>query len=836
MKIYDCRVNHLVNPLGYKLETPSFSWKVSDSAGSWQTSARIKVFCGNCLEMDTGWKKLSNTGTILPLSMSPYTRYTWKVSVRTDAGEECESELNWFETAKMKEPWTAKWIECPAHWDQNGRHPIFSRKIRLSKQVTAARLYICGLGLYEATWNGEKIGDELLTPYSNNYNVWLQYQTYDVTKQLQTNGILSVLLGNGWYKGRFGFDNLDGTPFYGTDWKMIAELRLKYKDGTIEIIGTDETWEVTSSNITFSNLYDGEHRNDCLIPLKLQQAVVTEAPQGTLTARYSTPVKVRKSLSAKILHTPAGETVLDIGQNQAGIFRLKANLPKGQKIHLQFGEILQNGNFYRENLRSAKSEYWYVSDGHFHVLQPKFTYYGYRYVKVEGIPELKSEDFEALSIYSELPPTGKLKTGNAKVNRLINNAAWGQKSNFIDVPTDCPQRDERMGWTGDAQVFSQTACYFRDCYAFYAKYLHDLATEQEQHGGAVPMVAPAFGKNDSAAAWGDAACIIPWTVYTFYGDTEILRHQYDAMVSWLNYVGAIDRENYGWAKRFHFGDWLALDGKDPSKPFGGTDAGMIALWYYRHSLLLTAQTARILGKDKDALHWQNKADRIKMHLRKTWFTEDGHCKIHTQTALLLALQDDVSPKRSVSEKELQDILAESDGMLKTGFVGTPLLCSTLTEIGAEKDAFRLLLNEEYPGWLYAVKLGATTIWERWNSVGSDGRIAENGMNSLNHYAYGSVVSWIFSHVAGLKPAEPGFRRAYLEPHFCKALKYTVMDYESAMGSWHVEWKILSDGQVSYCCMVPFDCTARLILPYGGGTYELVAGTFQKIYQPNQELP
>lgn len=830
MVIYDCKVNHLTDPLGYELGTPVFSWKVREATGTRQTAARLTLRCGGQTVADTGWADLDSRSAPLELPLMPRTRYTWTVAVRTDGGEQAESAENWFETAKLGEPWLGRWIGCPDR-DQQGRHPVFSRAVTVRNKVVSARLYICGLGLYEAAWNGEKVGGEILAPYCNNYSSWVQYQTYDLTPQLQGDGVLSVTLGNGWYKGRFGFDPKKTQHYYGSEWKLIAELHLSYEDGTKDVVATGEDWQVTGSTITFSGIYDGERRDDTLPPLAPVPAALVEPPAGKLTARYSTPVRVREELSAALQITPAGETVLDIGQNQAGIFRLKVDLPKGARVRLQFGEILQGGNFYRDNLRTAKAEYCYISDGKPHILQPKFTYYGYRYVKVEGVPGLKAEDFVALTLYSELPQTGWLETGNRKVNQLISNTVWGQKSNFIDVPTDCPQRDERMGWTGDAQVFASTACYLRDSTAFFGKYLHDMQSEQAALGGKVPMVVPDFGIQDTAAAWGDAACVLPWTLYQFTGDRELLARFYSNMTMWLDYVATREGPDHGWAKQRHFGDWLALDAKDPQGMVGATDTGLITLWYYRHSLLLAARAARLLQKDEEAARWETQADALKSDLQAAWFEADGRCKVHTQTALLLALQDDLAPDRAVAADQLQKLLAESGGMLQTGFVGTPLLCPTLTALGREKDAFRLLLNEEYPGWLYEVNLGATTIWERWNSVGPDGQIAKNGMNSLNHYAYGSVVAWLFADVAGLAAAEPGFRRAKLAPHFCRELSHVSARYGSASGDWQTEWRILPDGRVAYRCTVPFGCTAQLCLP-GGGTYELGPGTFEHVYQPD----
>lgn len=830
MQIEHCRVNHLANPLGFAMEKQVFSWVVEDAKGKYQKEARILVKVGGSIAADTGWKNLDSVAATVELTLKPCTRYAWTVAVRTDAGEEAVSEENWFETGL--DTWQAKWIGCD---DSEPRHPVFTKRIEPGREVSSARLYICGLGLYEARWNGEKIGNEYLAPFCNNYNDWIQYQTYDVTQQLNAAGALSVELGNGWYKGRFGPDRKQ-KPHYGDSWKLLAQVHIAYTDGSEEIIGTDESWKVTRSSIFFSNIYDGECRDDTLPEVAPVKAIPVEAPKGTLSERYSTPVTVRQALPVKeILHTPAGETVIDVGQNMTGIFRLRVKEPKGTQIHLQFGEILQDGNFYRDNLRTAKAEYIYISDGAPHVLEPKFTFYGFRYVKVQGISHLNAEDFTALVLHSELPRAGFLETGNPLVNQLLSNIQWGQIANFLDVPTDCPQRDERMGWTGDAQVFAPTACYQRDCYAFYQKYLHDLWTEQQGNAGAVPDVVPSFGKTGCSAAWGDAACIIPWTLYEFYGDKAILEQQYASMAAWVDYITSVDGNDNGWRRHFHYGDWLALDGPKPEEQRGSTDVGMIASTQYRYCAQLTAKAAGVLGKTADAAQYEALAEQILTGIREEYFTPKGRCAVPTQTGLLLSVKYGLSPDAGRIGDDLANRLKLDGGMLKTGFVGTPLLCPVLTAAGHGDCAFDLLLNEDYPGWLYAVKLGATTVWERWNSVGENGKIAENGMNSLNHYAYGSIAQWLYQDVVGIAPALPGFRRARLAPLMNWKLGMAEAKYHSAAGCWKAGWEVQQNGDISYHCTVPFGCTAELNLPYGGGNYELEPGQFQITYTPNIPL-
>ena len=818
MKIYDLKVNHLVNPLGFRMTRTVFSWKTAETEGKRQESARIRVALDQTMKelvADTGADSSADSlGTKVSFPLHPCTRYWWTVTVRTDAGEEEVSPVQWFETGKREEAWTGKWITCD---NTEPRHPYFEKDIVPEKDVAQARLYICGLGLYEAFYNGKRIGEEYLTPYCNDYNEWVQYQTFDVTEQVSEAGKLTVFLGNGWYKGRFGFDAAGKGGFYGDEWKLIAELRLLYTDGTEQVIGTDESWSVRRSTVTFSNIYDGEHRDDTLGELPAESAVLCGAPKGRLTDRMSLPVTVHEHMEPKeLIHTPAGETVLDMGQEFTGIFTLKVHEPKGTRIHIQTGEILQNGNFYNENLRTAKSEYYFVTDGSETVLQPHFTFYGYRYVKIEGIPDLKKEDFTGLALYSDVEMKGDVTTGHDLVNRLISNVRWGMKDNFVDVPTDCPQRDERMGWTADTQVFVPTATYLADTCAFYGKYLYDMRLEQAVRGGRVPDVVPSFSVETTASVWGDAACIIPWTLYEFYGDPSILEDQYEAMKSWVDYIGTVDGDDHGWRNVFHYGDWLALDNPSGKADavLGGTDEGFIANIYYAASAELVAKAAAVLGKTEDEKIYRRLSEEQFDAVKQEYYSPLGRCCINTQTAHLLTLKYHLSSDEDKIRKNLRKLFRDNGDKLKTGFVGTPLLGNVLTDNGFSDLAYKLLLNEENPGWLHEILLGATTVWERWNSVLDDGSISSTGMNSLNHYAYGSVLEWVFRHAAGLDfdRSVPGWRRAVLSPLPEWHLHETQAVYDSPAGKYEISWKILDKDHVEIRVRIPFGCEGRLTLP------------------------
>lgn len=834
MRLYDLKINHLKNPMGFRMERTVFSWKVADAVGKKQEWARIVVASDEGLTdilFDSGFDSSAGSlGYRAELPLRPRTRYYWTVTVRSDAGEEAVGELQWFETGKREEPWTARWVSCDSGVKEepggsHRRHPYFEKQILPAKAVSCARLYVCGLGLYEVYYTpaggGQKrIGEEYMTPYSNDYREWVQYQTYDVTELMQNEGILSVLLGNGWYKARFGWTAKEDTGFYGNEWKLIAELHLEYEDGSKEVIGTDESWSVRRSNITFSNLYDGECVDDTLAPMPLEQAVFCEPAEGILTDRMSLPVKIQETFEpAELIHSPAGELIFDMGQEFTGIFALRVHEPAGSRIHVQTGEILQQGNFYNANLRSAKSEYVYISDGREKILIPHFTFYGYRYVKIQGISNLRKEDFTGLAFYSDLETKGVMRTGHGLVNRFLENVRWGMQGNFVDVPTDCPQRDERMGWTGDAQVFSPTATFLKDTYAFYAKYLYDMAKEQSALGGKVPDVVPSCGVKSCACVWGDAACIIPWNLYLFYGDKSILEDQFESMRSWVDYVSGVDGKDHGWRYVFHYGDWLALDNPKggAEEVFGATDEEFIANVYYAVSAGLVAKAAAVLGRRDEEEKYKRLSEEQFAEVRREYYSATGRCCIKTQTALLLTLKYHLSHNIELTKRQLKKLFEDSGGKLKTGFVGTPLLCNVLSDFGMEDLAYKLLLNEEYPGWLNEVKLGATTVWERWNSLLPDGMISGVSMNSMNHYAYGSVAEWMFRRIAGINPVEdaPGFRKVELLPLLNRELGSAEAEYDSPSGIYRSAWRFCDDTHVELWVTVPFGCRAALKLPMAG---------------------
>ncbi|MEE0028265.1 MAG: family 78 glycoside hydrolase catalytic domain, partial [Atopobiaceae bacterium] len=627
---------------------------------------------------DTGWTQLDSLATQLEdLALEPRARYEWRVSVRSDAGEEATSKTAWFETGKMDEPWQAAWIVCPG--EESPRHPIFSTTVSLHGEVAQARLYACGLGLYDAAIDGARVTNEYLAPGTNAYDQWLQVQAYDVTEALQQvkqSATLSFLMGNGWWKGRFGFIPED-RGFYGNDWRLIAELHIAYVDGTEQVIGTGDGWRTTRSNVCASNIYDGQHVDDTLPttepdPSMLLDKAEAEVSTSKLTDRLSLSVTAHETFSATVVEVPSGDLVLDMGQEFAGTFRLRVHEPAGTTVRVWLGELLQGGEFYNDNLRSAKQEFVYVSDGRPHVLEPRFTYYGYRYAKVEGLSHFEPADFTGVALYSDFEEAATLTTGHALVNKLVSNTRWGMKSNFVDTPTDCPQRDERMGWTGDAQVFAPTALYLADQLPFYRKFAYDMAREADKFDGAAPLVAPAFMlEGPACAVWGDATCFIPWQSYVFSGDKSVLADHFAYMKSWVDHIEKVDGDAHAWGGLHQLGDWLALDAPKGDRT-GATDPDFIAYLYWWRSACEVAEAARVLGREDDARRYGAMARRVHDYVQAEYFTPNGRCAVTTQTAYALCIAFGFgSPKFNAFA--LDRALAHNEGKLVTGFVGTNFL-------------------------------------------------------------------------------------------------------------------------------------------------------------------
>ncbi|MBR1584400.1 MAG: family 78 glycoside hydrolase catalytic domain [Clostridia bacterium] len=839
MKITELRVNGIREPLGFSLPHVSVSWKVKDTAAKQPVHEKITVCsdpaCTRVLYEKEG-PRLSSIGESLPLALQPRTRYAVRVDVVGDNGDQATGST-WLETGKMDEPWQAKWIGPQA---EDRFHPLFFHDFSLDQTIVSARLYVTGLGLYEAYLNGEKAGHELLAPFCNDYNEQVQIQTYDVTGLLKRGeNRIEILTGNGWYKGRLGYEG--GKEIFGDRFQVIAELRVALSDGTERVIGTDESWRYRGSDFEYTDLYDGECLNRLLWQGKENPAkAVCLMPEKKLTDRYSLPVIVKDALPVRdVIRTPAGETVLDMGQNFAGYLEYAADFPAGTRVTLDHGEILQNGNFYNGNYRTAQARMIYVSDGRRETVRAHFTFFGFRYVRVTGWPgDIRKEDFTGRVVYSDLDTAIRFHSGHEKLNRLSQNAFWGQRSNFLDMPTDCPQRDERLGWTGDAQVFSPTACFQMDTRAFYRKFLADLRIDQIQHDGAVANYLPNFGGMPSGSSvWGDVATFLPMTLYDFYGDPLDLADQYPLMRDWLAWIFRQDEQNGGrrlWDFGFHFGDWLAQDGVTPQSMKGGTDDFFVASMYYYASARKVERAARVRGKTEDAEKYGKLAGEIKAAILREYFSPNGRLCVDTQTAYLLCLNFGVYVDKDRLMAGLTKRFQKDCFKIKGGFVGATMMCRVLAENGMPDLAAYFLFQEGFPGWLHCVNLGATTIWERWNSVLDDGTISGTGMNSLNHYSYGSVMEYVFRDLAGIQPLAPGFSRVRFAPQPTWRAGEISCAYDSIQGVYASSWKINQDGTLTVRLEVPFGGTAEAILPGTDETIELTAGVFEKTYRPNRD--
>ena len=843
MKIERIRINGLREPLGFALPWLEASWYVTETESKKAVNTVLELLDENgSLICRKEGGDLNHAGETLDAVLRPRTGYTLRVGVSGDAGDSAAGECP-FETGKMDEPWAAEWIGPRAG---DGCHPLLRRGLTVRPGLRRARLYACGLGMFEAYVNGEKLGDEYLKPGLTDYNTRLQVVTFPVEGLKEGENELSILLGKGWYMSMFGLALKENN--FGDRMAAIAELHLDYADGSHEVIGTDADWSYRASQITDSGIYYGEDL-DRSRPLGEEGPVEVLSPdtEGTrnlrkerLTDRLSLPLRVQEVLPVKeILRTPAGETVLDFGQNFAGIPEFDAALPAGTVVTLDFGEILQKGNFYNKNYRDARDRFIYTSGGLRETVRPHFTFFGFRYVRVTGwTGELRPEMFRGLVLFSDMERSGTIETGNAKINRLYENTVWGLRSNFLDIPTDCPQRSERLGWTGDAQVFAPTASYHYDTKAFYRKFVRDLMDEQVKLDGGVPNYFPnmEWGGASCTSAWGDVGTFLPATVWRAFGSKAELEFAWPLMRGWVDYMDRQDTERrHTFEPPFQFGDWLGLDGASETSYKGGTEDALLGALYYHQSAKLTAQAAEALGKTEEAAHYRELSEQIRQYVLDEYFTPNGRFAPDTQAAYIAALKFGLWRDHDRLMKQFLDRLKKDNYRIRCGFVGAPLLCTVLAENGRTDLAYDFLFQEGFPSWLYAVNLGATTIWERWNSVQPDGTIEDNEMNSLNHYSYGSVMEFVYAWAAGLRCAEPGWRKAIIAPQPDRRLGRLNCAYESAAGRYVSKTRINADGTLDVHVEVPFGCEAELRLPRSGKPAEtLRAGVYDYHYMPERD--
>ncbi|MCZ8518274.1 MULTISPECIES: alpha-L-rhamnosidase [Paenibacillus] len=831
------------NPLGLSAAQPRLSWELSsDRRGTLQRACRIVVAAGEDRFDEPLWDsgRTESDQSIQVAYAGPElqsrTRYYYRVKVWDNHGRESEwSAAAWWEMGLLREEeWTAKWItpEAGGIDPQEEAAFLLRRGFELGGEIASAWIYATAAGVYELYVNGERVSDEELAPGWTSYLNRLQYQTYDVTELLQPgSNAAGIRLGDGWYKSGMGFE---GKNFkYGDRRAALLQLYVRYKDGREEVIATDKAWQAALGGIRYSTIYHGETYDARLEPAGWSAAEPAadsgdwrpveelDLPLHTLVAQENTPVRVTERLRpVSAFVTPAGDHVLDMGQNMVGRMRFEVTAPAGTRIVLRHAEVLdKDGNIYFGNLRPAKQtvEYLCQGGGGTESYAPHFSFMGFRYVQVEGFPGqengLPLEAFTGEVMHSDMEPAGEFECSNELVNQLQRNIQWGQRGNFLDVPTDCPQRDERLGWTGDAQVFIGTALFNYQGGPFFTKWLRDLKAEQLPDGG-VPFVVPDVVGGASSAAWGDAAVICPWTVYRHYDDRRLLAEQYDSMKAWVEYIRAQGESEYLWNTGFHFGDWLALDAKENSY-IGSTPTALVATAYYAHSTRLLRDSAAVLGHEEDARRYGELHEGIVRAFREEFVTATGRIASPTQTAHVLALMFELVDDRVKARvaKDLNDLIAENGYHLSTGFVGTPYLCFALSNSGCHDTAVKLLLQESYPGWLYSVSKGATTIWEHWDSIKPDGSFWSDDMNSFNHYAYGAIGEWMYRKVAGLDmdTSVPAYKRIRIEPLFGgRNLTHARAAHKSMYGRIESGWRVNGE-EIEVFLEVPANTTAEVVL-------------------------
>ncbi|MCL2501016.1 MAG: family 78 glycoside hydrolase catalytic domain, partial [Defluviitaleaceae bacterium] len=723
---------------------PRFSWQIeTDISNAIQQKYHIQVMESGIIIWDSG--EVNSAQSIFigyagkPLEYK--TRYTWRIRACVNDIWSSWSDYAWFETPLEK--WNAPFIQADDKPDESGAK-IFRKEVEIKKPVKTARIYATALGLYEIYINGKPITDTCFNPGWSSYDSRVLYQIYDAADKFAAGkNELTVNVGAGWYKGDMGFR--EGRSLYGDRMAFSAQIDFLYEDGSYETLLTGSDWQFADSPIVYSEIYHGETydaRNEN--PADWQPSTVR--PSESFTVEPSDGVAVLRQETIKpavFITTPKGEKVLDFGQNLTGRVRFQVTGKAGEKVILRHAEVLDaEGNFYVENLRYAKCTDTYILKGSTtETYEPVFTFHGFRYVCVDEYPgEIDPNHFVAVVIYSDMEKIGEFSCSEPLINQLQSNITWSLKGNFLDIPTDCPQRDERLGWTGDVQIFISTACFLYDVLPFFRKWLHDLRLDQYPSGG-VPYVVPDVLKKDpkanmshSSCGWGDAAVIAPWTLYESFGDIRILQDQYDSMRGWVDYITS-QANNHLWNTGFHFADWVALDAKEGDY-IGATPPDLCATAYYAYSTSLLVKAAEALGKNEDVKKYGQLYADIQNAYQNEFYTPTGRLAARTQTAHILSLVFGLTPKEFIPRtiSTLVKLIDENGGHLVTGFLGTPYFCHALSQNNRLDEAYKLLQREDYPSWLYQIKKGATTIWEHMDGIKPDGSMWSADMNSFNHYA------------------------------------------------------------------------------------------------------
>lgn len=845
LKITRLRCEYLKNPLGIDVVKPRLSWILESSERSLKQTA-FRIIVSSSEEninndigdlWDSGKVKSGHTNQIVYEGKKLLSRMKcyWKVYVWTNNRIMRESSpvAFWAMGLLAEEDWKGSWISMeldplflkPEKLAPGPPPPWFRKTFALDKPVKRALAYVTARGIFRLHFNGRQVGKDVFAPEWTDYNKRIQYRTYDVTENLkQGKNTIGAVVGDGWHSGYLGWRKFRGN--YGLQNSLLLQLEVDYEDGTTEIIASDKTWRCAYGPIISSDLLMGEHydaRKEMpgwdtaeFVDKNWEPVVLVDKPRAKLVAQPSESVRVMQWIEPVEMTEPKkGVYVFDLGQNFAGWVRLKVKGKAGAKITLRHAERLNpDGSIYTTNLRDAKATDTYVlKGGGEEVFEPRFTFHGFQYVEVAGFPGVPDKDtITGCAIYSAALPAGSFECSNPMVNQLYRNLIWSQRGNYLSIPTDCPQRDERLGWMGDAQIFIRTGTFNMDIAAFFTKWMRDVVDAQSGEG-AFPDFAPrlkdkALMRFEAAPAWGDAGIIVPWTIHRVYGDTRIITEHWDAMVKWMDFLqeanpDLIRRKKTG----NNYGDWLSIQADTPKD--------LLATAYWAYDAELMARMARVIGRESEASSYEKLFRDIKQVFQKEFILADGRIKGETQTGYLLALNVDLLPEdlRSGSAEHLVENIRQRDWHLSTGFVGAGYLLPVLSQMGYTDVAYRLLLTETFPSWGYSIKQGATTIWERWDGWTEEKGFQNPGMNSFNHYSFGSVGEWLFRFMAGidLDPEVPAYQRFEIQPHVGGGLEYAKAQYDSIHGKIVSGWK-LENGKLLIEVDIPANTSAFVYVP------------------------